>query len=124
MTAATFATDNATLVRNAIEQRDRAFFAPDYVFHAPPEVYEADCPSARIGEAVPYAGPFGDTQIRLEDVSAHGDRVVVRFEGHGRHDAEFRGVAPSGRERMASVLAVYRIENGRIAEGWGTLSWD
>ena len=38
--------------------------------------------------------------------------------------AKFRGVAPSGRERVASVLAVYRIERGRIVEGWGTLSWD
>jgi len=124
MTATTFATDNATLVRSAIEQGGGAMFAPGYVFHAPPEVYEADCPSTRISEAVPYAGPFGNPQIRFEDVSAHDDRVVVRFAGHGSHNTEFRGVAPSGRERTASVLAVYRIERGRIAEGWDTLSWD
>ena len=124
MTTATFATDNATLVRNAIEQGDGAMFAPGYVFHAPPEAYEAGCPSARVGQAAPYAGPFADPHIRVDDVSARGDRVVVRFAGLGRHSAKFRGVAPSGRERVASVLAVYRIERGRIVEGWGTLSWD
>ena len=124
MTTATFATDNATLVRNAIEHGDGAMFAPGYAFHAPPEVYEAHCPSAHVGDAAPDTGPFSDAQIRVDDVSARGDRVVVRFEGLGRHSSEFRGVAPSGRERAASVLAVYRIERGRIAEGWATLAWD
>ncbi len=124
MTTATLATDNATLVRNAIELGDAAMFAPGYVFHGPPEVYEADCPSARAGAGAQHAGPFTHEGIRFGDVSASGDRVVVRFEGRGRHSSEFRGVAPSGRERAASVLAVYRIERGRIAEGWGTLAWD
>ena len=96
MTTATFATDNATLVRNAIEQGDGAMFAPGYVFHAPPEAYEAGCPSARVGQAAPYAGPFADPHIRVDDVSARDDRVVVRFAGLGRHSAKFRGVAPSG----------------------------
>ena len=99
-------------------------FAPGYVFHAPPELYQADCPSARAGDDAPHTGPFSDEYIRVDDVSARGDRVVVRLEGRGRHSSEFRGVPPSGRERAASVLAVYRIERGRIAEGWGTLAWD
>jgi hypothetical protein len=118
------APDNATLVRNAIERGEPSMFAPSYVFHGPPELLEADCPSARTGAEIHDEGPFSNEQIRLEQVSANGDRVVVRFEGVGRHSSSYRGVAPSGRQRAANVVAVYRIEDGRLAEGWGTLSWD
>ena len=116
-------TQNATLVRRAIEENDLSAFAPGYAFHGPPEVFQADCPSA--GTAIhEHANPFDHGGVRIDDVEATEDRVVVRFEGSGVHRAPYRGVAPTGRRRAAQVLAVYRIEQGRIAEGWGTISWD
>ena len=116
-------TENASIVRRALGG-DASAFAPGYVYHAPPELFEADCPSAGTPRHEPHAAPFSAEEIRIGEISASGDRVVARFEGVAKHVGSYRGVAPSGRSRAAQVLAVYRLDGGRIAEGWGTISWD
>lgn len=116
-------TENASIVRRAL-RGDATAFAPGYVCHAPPELFEADCPSAGTPMHRPHAAPFSGEQIRIDEITASGDRVVARFEGIVKHVGRYRGVAPSGRSRAAKVLAIYRLDGGRIAEGWGTLSWD
>ena len=116
-------TENVSIVRRALGG-DASAFAPGYVCHAPPELFEADCLSAGTPLHEPHAAPFSSEEIRIDEISASGDRVVARFEGIAKHVGSYRGVPPSGRSRAAKVLAVYRLDGGRIAEGWGTISWD
>ena len=118
------AVDNGAVVRDALAHHDASLYAPNYVFHGPPELLEADCPSAYGALHGRAGGPFTEEELHVTDVAANGDRVVARFDGSGRHSGEYRGVAPNGQRRMAHVVAVYRMAEGRIAEGWGTLSWD
>ena len=114
------AIDAAGLVRRALEERCREVFAPDFVFHGPPELFEANCPGAGLS---PLDSPFSDETIEVDDVRASGDRVVARYHGSGRHSRTYRGVRPSGRARRADVVAIYRLDGDRIAEGWATMSW-
>jgi predicted SnoaL-like aldol condensation-catalyzing enzyme len=50
--------------------------------------------------------------IKLEilDMIEEGDRVAVRWQLTATHD---------GRPVEQSIMAIYRFENGRIAEDWG-----
>ena len=57
---------------------------PDYVFHGPPELLEADCPSAYGALHGRAGGPFTEEELYVTDVAANGDRVVARFDGSGR----------------------------------------
>ena len=123
------AVDNGAVVRDALAYHDASLFAPDYVFHGPPELLEADCPSAYGALHGRAGGAFTEGELHVTDIAANGDRVIAHFDGSGRHSGKYRGVAPNGQRRMAHVVAVYRmaqgrIAEGRIAEGWGTLSWD
>lgn len=59
---------------------------------------------------------FPDAQESIEDLIAEGDKVAARHR--------FTASAPrSSRKRIsASFIAIYRIEDGRIAEAWA--EWD
>lgn len=49
---------------------------------------------------------------------AEGDTVVVRYTVRGSHEGEYLGIEPTGREVEWTGIAMYRIENGEIAEIW------
>ena len=52
------------------------------------------------------------TDIEVHEMFAAGDRVVVYFTQHLRHEA-------TGRDATISGLKMYRLAGGRIAEFWG-----
>ncbi len=49
---------------------------------------------------------------------AEGDKVVVRYRFTGTHSGPFLGVAPTGKTVSVQGIAIYRIAEGRIVEGW------
>jgi steroid delta-isomerase-like uncharacterized protein len=57
-------------------------------------------------------------RMTVEDVIAEGDRVAVRLVSHGRHDGEFMGLPPSGKEYAISETHIFRIADGQVAEHW------
>jgi len=59
-----------------------------------------------------------DVKLDILDMVEEGERVAVRWRVTGTRD----GVAS-----FASIVAIYRFENGMIAEDWGTTArapWD
>ncbi|HEY6057565.1 MAG TPA: ester cyclase, partial [Candidatus Limnocylindrales bacterium] len=62
-----------------------------------------------------------DVRFTLEDVIAEGDRVVVRWRNHGTHIGQFLGIPATGKEFSVQGVNVYRIESGRLAEGWSVV---
>jgi len=48
--------------------------------------------------------------LEILDMIEEGDRVAVRWQLTASYD---------GRSFEQSILAIYRFENGRIAEDWG-----
>ena len=65
---------------------------------------------------------FADFQITVEDQIAEGDKVVTRFTISGRHAGEFAGFPPSGKLVSVPAMALHRIVDGQIREGW--FNWD
>lgn len=49
---------------------------------------------------------------------AEADRVVVHYAITGRHDGELWGMPATGREVNFTGVALYRMEQGQIAETW------
>src|SRR5947199_5543914 len=61
---------------------------------------------------------FPDLVETIEELVAEGDLVVERFTLRGTHLGDFMGVPPTGKPVSWTAMAVYRLEDGRIAECW------
>ncbi len=121
---------NKTLVRtfvDAVNAQDwpsvRALLADDFTRHSAaagePAVRSADDLVAFLqGEFV----TFPDATETLLDLVAEGDKVAARHRFRGSQSGPLGAFPPSGRLLEATYLAIYRIEDGRIAEAWA--EWD
>lgn len=61
---------------------------------------------------------FPDARVTIEDLIAEDDRVAVRFTFEGTHEGRFGGLEPTGKRVSLTNIALYRIEDGKIAERW------
>jgi steroid delta-isomerase-like uncharacterized protein len=94
---------------------------PEYVLHdpaSPEEVRGVDGAKAMIDE---YRTAFG-VRVTVEHQVAEGDYVATRYTMRGRHDREFMGVPPTGREVTVSGMCLSRCRDGKVVEEWEV--WD
>jgi steroid delta-isomerase-like uncharacterized protein len=61
---------------------------------------------------------FPDFHNRIEELVAEGDKVVARLTYTGTHRGELFGIGPTGKQVSYAGVAIFRIEAGRIADGW------
>jgi len=65
---------------------------------------------------------FPDWHEAIEDIIAEGDKVWVRIKATGTHTGEWDlfGVklAPTGKKIEMPMVFIWRLENGKLAEGW------
>jgi steroid delta-isomerase-like uncharacterized protein len=61
---------------------------------------------------------FPDAHLEIEEMIAEEDTVSVRMTFTGTHEGDMHGVPPTGEEVEILVMAMYRIEDGQLAEGW------
>jgi predicted ester cyclase len=93
-------------------------FAVDYVRHDPSDllrevgVKEYKEAFRRLLRAFPNA------QWTCDELLEDGDKVIGRWTFRGTNTGPFFNLPPTGREVPYPIIAVYRIENGRIAEDW------
>jgi len=121
---------NKTLIRsfiNSVNSRDwenlRMLLAAHFVRHSyaagDPEVRSAD-------ELIDFlrneCTTFPDAQETLLDLVAEDEKVAVRSHFCGTQLGCMGSYAPSGKVLLATTLAIYRLEGGRIAEAW--VEWD
>jgi len=69
-----------------------------------------------------YATAFPDFRITIDDTIAEGDRVVIRHNFVGTHKGPLGGIAASGNRVAVHGLMMFRLEDGKVAEG--RFSWD
>jgi steroid delta-isomerase-like uncharacterized protein len=62
-----------------------------------------------------------DVRFTVEDIIAEGEKVVVRWRNHGTHIGEFLGIPPTGKEFSVEGINVYRVLDGKLAEGWSVV---
>ncbi|MEZ4712673.1 MAG: ester cyclase [Caldilineaceae bacterium] len=65
-----------------------------------------------------FEAAFPRYELIAEDMVAEGDKVAVRATFNGKHEHEFFGITPTGKSVSISVLLIYRIADGKIAEHW------
>jgi hypothetical protein len=56
--------------------------------------------------------------VKVDEVVAEGDRVVVRTTLSGLHQGEIQRIPATGRTVSISSITIFRLANGKIAEGW------
>jgi steroid delta-isomerase-like uncharacterized protein len=59
-----------------------------------------------------------DVTFNIEDLIAEDDKVVVRWRNRGTHVGEFLGIPPTGKGFSIEGINIYRVEDGKLAEGW------
>lgn len=65
-----------------------------------------------------FAAAFPDGHYTVEDVVAEGDRVVARTTFNGTHKDEMQGIPATGKAVSVPSITIFRLDNGKIAEGW------
>ena len=70
-----------------------------------------------------YRKAFPDKNIKIDDIFASNDRVVVRWTCTATHRGELQGIAPTNKNIKVSGISIYRFNNnGKITEC--TRAWD
>jgi len=65
-----------------------------------------------------FAAAFPDGHQIIEDVVAEGDRVVARTTFTGTHQGEMQGIPATDKNVSIPSITIFRLDNGKIAEGW------
>lgn len=91
------------------------FVTPDYVHHN----CEQELNLAQFKQGAAWIrGGLPDFRIEMADVIAGGDKVAVRFTGHGTHLGSLLGEAPTSNEVVVHGITIFRFRGGLIAEDW------
>ena len=61
---------------------------------------------------------FPDMQIAIDVLIAEGDRVALRTVWRGTHLGEYEGVVATGKQVVRTMIQIFRIADGKIAEEW------
>lgn len=112
---------------NAINRHDwstlRRVVSPNFVRHS----YAAGTSEVRsLDQLIDFlkseSNTFPDGKEELLDMVAEGDKVAARHSFVGTQSGQMGPYPPTGKVLRADYLAIYRIENGLIAESWA--EWD
>jgi predicted ester cyclase len=116
---------NKAIVREmfeAINKRRLAsldkLMAPDFVLHMHTRQTKGWNVNRHVVEDEIKA--FPDLHVAIEDIIAEGDKMCVRLKETATHKGEYRGLAPTGNKLSYMVIAIWRIVEARVAEGWIT----
>jgi predicted ester cyclase len=59
-----------------------------------------------------------DFEVTIEDISAHGDLVVVHNTWRGTQRGTLLGIGGRGRRICSTGIVIWRLKDGRIVERW------
>ena len=118
--------ENKALIRRFIEEvfnkKNLAaideFITPNHVDHTLPP-FLPTTPEGTKRAIGMYLTAFPDLHLRVEDMIAEGDKVVIRFTSRGTQKKAFGGIPPTGKQVTVSSIVIARIADGKIVEQWG-----
>jgi steroid delta-isomerase-like uncharacterized protein len=96
----------------AVDELAGADFTPHTWGSMPPGREALKAAMARVGAGV------SDTEFRIEDVIAEGDRVVVRLTSSATHTGTFMGMPPTGARYSIPEIHIFRIRDGQVTDHW------
>ena len=65
-----------------------------------------------------FRSAFPDVWVEISNVVAEDDKVGCRWVSTGTHQGDLFGIPATGNKVEVSATVFYRVENGRLAEGW------
>ena len=65
---------------------------------------------------------YPDVHFTLEDISAEGDTVAVRWTFLGTQEGEIRGISPTGKKVLMTGMHMYHFSCGQAENLWA--NWD
>jgi steroid delta-isomerase-like uncharacterized protein len=66
-----------------------------------------------------YRTAFPDVRMTIEDMTAEGDRVAVRWTARGTQTGEMMEIPATGKPTTVTGIIVNRLAAGKIVESWG-----
>jgi len=115
--------ENKAIVRKMFEAINKQnmvsldkLMEPDFVLH----MHSKQTQGWKVGRQVveDEIKAFPDLHVAIEDVIAEGDKVCVRLQETGTHRGKYHGLAPTGNKLSYTVVAIWRIVERKIVEGW------
>jgi len=61
---------------------------------------------------------FPGMKMTIEDVIGEHDRVVLRISVTGKHEGDFMGIAPTGKEVKVNGMQIWRFSGDKVTECW------
>jgi predicted ester cyclase len=99
------------------------YFAPNFVCHGPPGINHSHDSGNENCVFYIFKNAFDQLRFELTQLAMEDERVVAHFRVRGRQVAPFRGIPPGSEESVFDGITIFRVEDGKIAEGWGSLNW-
>jgi predicted ester cyclase len=65
-----------------------------------------------------FEAAFPKYELIADDIISEGDKVVVRATFRGLHKGDFNGIPATGKAVDISLMLIYRLANGKVAEHW------
>lgn len=92
----------------------------DFVQHGPVTGMELSGREELTENIRQYTEAFSDLEstVNLVFSDDDGEYVAGHFTNTGTHDGELMGIPPTNVDGTVDVIAIYRIEDDRIAESW------
>jgi len=113
-------TEEAAWNRGDLDVVDEAY-AADFVLHTP----MGDRDRAGTKEMIRQVrSGTSDFELRLDEVFAAGDRVVMRYTMGGTNTGpSFLTEEPTGESWTGTGISIYRVEDGAVAEQWDSFDY-
>ena len=122
------AQENKAIVRRAFEainKGDLAFWddmlADDFVYRDPAQPHALGKENYKQYLAT-IRTAYPDVHFTLEDISAEGDTVAVRWTFLGTQEGEIRGISPTGKKVLMTGMHIYHFASGKVVNLWA--NWD
>ena len=61
---------------------------------------------------------FENWHFKMHQVLCDGDKVTVRWSGHGRHVGSFMGEIPTRNMVELTGISIYQVKNNKIIADW------
>jgi steroid delta-isomerase-like uncharacterized protein len=90
--------------------------APDYAGYSPSGSDRALSREEIIEQLKMFWRVFPDLNMDIQDMTAKGDKVIVRSINTGTHEGDFQGIAATGRKVKGSEIVIFRMQDGKVVE--------
>lgn len=91
--------------------------ADDIIIHTSIPGVEPGLESWR-GFVALFLNAFPENHTDIDQMTAEGDRVVVRHTHRGVHGGDFMGIPSSGKSISITGFEEFRIADGKVVEFW------